>query len=206
MDWLRAYADHETPWDLRQITPPLAALLASGRVAELGVPPGSRVALPGCGRGHDVRAWARAGYRATGFDIVPDAIDEARALLRLNLADDEEIDAEVLCRDVLGLGAEFGAAFDLVYDYTCFCAVPPHLRPTYGREIAAIVRPGGLWLGLAYPMDPGLAGADGPPHLVRGDDLEAALGDGFAAVAEFPAERSVIRRIGAERWFVRRRV
>ena len=30
--------------------------------------------MPGCGTGHDVRAWARAGFRAFGFDIAPSAI------------------------------------------------------------------------------------------------------------------------------------
>jgi SAM-dependent methyltransferase len=205
MDWLRAYADHQTPWDLRQVTPPLEALLGSGRLAELGIAPGSRVAVPGCGRGHDLRAWARAGYRVTGFDIVPAAVAEARQLLAWNTRPDEELEVEVLCRDVLGLGLEFAGRFDLVYDYTCFCALPVHLRPAYGREVAAIVRPGGLWLGLAFPLDPARVGSEGPPHLVRPDDLETALGAGFARLGEFPAERSVLRRQGAEHWFVRRR-
>lgn len=202
MDWARRYDDRHTPWDLRQVTPPLEHLLASGQLRDLGLREGARVAVPGCGRGHDLRAWARAGHRVTGFDIVPTAVAEARELLELN-GHGEEV--EVLCRDVLGLGAEFPGAFDLVYDYTCLCALPPHLRAAYGLEMARITKPGGLWLGLVFPTDPARAGRDGPPYLIRPEDLDRALDVGFAALAEFPAERSVLQRQGAERWFVRRR-
>lgn len=207
MDWARRYADQSTPWDLRRITPPLASLLASGRLAALGHGEGGRVAVPGCGRGHDLRAFAQAGYRVTGFDIVPAVVAEARALLALNRVGAEESLAEVHCRDVLGVGGEYPAAFDVVYDYTCFCALPPHLRSAYGREVAALLRPGGIWLGLAFPLDPARTGKDGPPYLIRPEDLEASFGPaGVEAEVDFPAEGSVLARAGAERWFVRRRI
>jgi len=207
MDWARRYADQSTPWDLRRVTPPLGALLASGRLGALGHGEGGHVAVPGCGRGHDLRAFAAAGYRVTGFDIVPAVVAEARELLRLNRTNDLGIVAEVQCRDILGIGAEFGAAFDVVYDYTCFCALPPHLRGAYGREVAAMLRPAGIWLGLAFPLDPARTGKDGPPHLIRPEDLETAFGPaGIEAEVDFPAEGSVLARAGAERWFVRRRI
>lgn len=207
MDWARRYADHSTPWDLRRITPPLASLLASGRLDQLGHGAGGRVAVPGCGRGHDLRAFAAAGYRVTGFDIVPEVVAEARALLRWNRANADEVRADVQCRDILGIGAEFAAAFDVVYDYTCFCALPPHLRSAYGREVGALLRPGGIWLGLAFPLDPARTGQDGPPHLIKPEDLEASFGPaGVRSEADFPAEGSVLARAGAERWFVRRRI
>lgn len=203
MDWRRAYTDHDTPWDLRQPTPPLEALLRSGRLGELGVGADAVVAVPGCGRGHDVRLWARCGHPAVGFDIVPEVVAEARALLRWNGVDPAL--ASVHCRDLLGLGVEFGGRFDLVYDYTCLCALPPHLRRAYGREMAAIVKPGGAWLGLVFPMESLRPAGEGPPFVVRAADLEDALGSGFTAVADFPAERSVPQRAGMERWFFRRR-
>ncbi len=207
MDWARRYADQSTPWDLRRITPPLAALLESGRLDALGHGAGGHVAVPGCGRGHDLRAFAGAGYRVTGFDIVPSVVAEARALLELNRTNVDEVRAEVHCRDILGIGAEFAARFDVVYDYTCFCALPPHLRTAYGREVGALLRSGGIWLGLAFPLDPARTGQDGPPHLILPEHLEASFGPaGLQAEVDFPAEGSVLARAGAERWFVRRRV
>ncbi|MBK8978443.1 MAG: methyltransferase domain-containing protein [Planctomycetes bacterium] len=200
MDWQQAYASDDTPWDLRQVTPPLAALLASPAPATWGIAERSRVAVPGCGRGHDLRAWARAGHRVTGFDVAPEAVREARTLLRLNRVDG----VDVLCRDALEPGPEHIGAFDVVYDYTCLCALAPGLRSRYGGAVAALLRPGGVWLGLVYPLAP--AGhAERPPYRLDAAAVTAALGAGFERVAERDPEHSVPRRRGHERWFVHRR-
>ena len=203
MDWHRAYADGHTPWDLLQPTPPLEHLLRSGRLAELGVPTDGRIAVPGCGRGHDVRALARAGYRVTGFDVVPAVVDEARQLLTINGVDPER--AEILTRDVLGLDPDFDGAFDLVYDYTCFCALAPHLRAAYGGAVARLLRPGAIWLGLVFPMAPG-GYVERPPFRIEAGAVAAALGGAFAPVASFPAVASVPERSGLESWAVFRRL
>lgn len=204
MDWQQAYAAGETPWDLRAITPPLRALLASGVLTQLGMPASARVLVPGCGRGHDLRAWATAGHRVTGIDITPEVVAEARALLAWNRAPH----VAVLCRDLLGIGGEFEGGFDVAYDYTCFCALPPHLRASYAREMAAVLEPGGLWVGLVFPMRPHPRpdGAAGPPYLVRVEDLRAAFVDRFEPVVDLDAEFSVPQRAGKERWYVWRRV
>ncbi len=203
MDWQDRYLSRETPWDLRRITPPLEHLLRSGRLADWGVPEGARVLVPGCGRGHDLRAWRRAGFQVVGIDIVPEAVREARALLRLNGFEDG---VEVLCRDVLGLGEsdEHSAAYDLVFDYTCLCALQPHLRGLYAAALARMVRPGGLWLGLVFPLAPAGYG-ERPPFRLTPADVEAVFGRWFEAVTDVDAVGSVLERQGHERWFVRRR-
>lgn len=204
MDWQQRYDTGDTPWDLRGVTPPLEALLASGRLRELGVPDRADVAVPGCGRGHDLRAFANVGHAVTGFDIAPGVVLEARRLLALNLVRG----AQVHCRDVLGLSGEFAQRFDLVYDYTCFCALTPYLRAAYAREVAAILRDRGVFLALAFPMPPFTGRADGgagPPHLVRREDLFAAFEADHEFLADFDAEHSAPSRAGFERWFAFRR-
>ncbi len=196
MDWQRAYAEATTPWDLRQMTPPLVRLLDSGRLRDLGLPDRARVAVPACGRGHDVRAWAWAGHDVTGFDVVPEVVAEARELLRLNRA----FGPQVLCRDVLGIGDEFTSAFDVVYDYTCFCALPPYSRARYAREMARVLRPRGLWVALAFPLDARIGHPDRPPYAIGAHAIADALADHFEPVASFEAEDSVPARRGAERW------
>ncbi len=201
IDWHEAWAQGQTPWDLLAPSPPLLRLLEGGALARLAIPTGARVALPGCGRGHDLRAFARHGFVATGFDVVPAAVEEARALLALN-----QVDAEVLCRDVLGLLPEFASAFDLVYDYTCYCALPLHLRDAYGAVVAGLLRPGGVCLHLAYPMRADVAGAPGrQPFLVTEADVRRSFGPHLQLVEQFAPEASVPRRAGAERWFVWRK-
>ncbi len=57
------------PWDKGAPSPGLVDFLG----AHPGLARGS-VCVPGCGTGHDVRTWARAGFGAFGYDIAPSAI------------------------------------------------------------------------------------------------------------------------------------
>ena len=204
MDWHSRWQDRNTPWDLAQVTPPLTHLLRESTLRSCGLPEVASVAVPGCGRGHDLRAFAGQGHRVTGFDIVPEAVDEARELLRLNRVDEGEEPGQVrvLCRDVLGLGPEHQRAFDLVYDYTCFCAMPVHLRPVYVEAMARLLRRDGLFLHLAFPMDEARAGVDGPPHLIRPEHLEQVFPKRFEPLIDFEPIQSAVPRLGAERWFL----
>jgi SAM-dependent methyltransferase len=199
-DWDSLYRANDTGWDLRGVTPPLQALLDRGFLATLGLPKRPRVLVPGCGRGHDVRALAAAGCDVTGVDISPTACAELRSLLALN-----RVEARVLCRDLLGLLPELAGSIDLVYEYTCFCAIPIHLRPAYAAAMAGVLAEGGMWLGLVYPMRPENAGKGGPPFLVTEPDLRETLGRHFVLDEGFEPQQSTERRRGAERWFLGRK-
>jgi SAM-dependent methyltransferase len=195
-DWEQLYRSGDTGWDLQGVTPPLRALIEAGGLRRLGLGAGSRVAVPGCGRGHDLAAFAELGMQVTGFDISPTAVAQARAnLARADAA------AKVLCRDVLGLLPEFERAFDLVYDYTCLCALPPRQRADYAQVVAGILAPGGHLLALVYPMRADRAGEGGPPYLVTEEQLRALFDPRLEPAGSFAAERSLERREGAERWY-----
>jgi len=208
-NWEARWREGRTPWDLRGITPPLQALADEGFFARLALPPPSgdpaprhRVVVPGCGRGHDLRVFAALGYRVVGVDVVPQAVREARRLLRLNGVTS---DVEVLCRDVLGLESAHHEAYSLAYDYTCFCALPHVLRGTYGRIIAGLLRPGGVLLHLAFPMMPDRDPRTGPPFRILEADMRAAFGPHLTLEQRLPAARSTPERKGFEEWFVWRK-
>ena len=207
MDWHSRWAERQTPWDLQQITPPLEHLLRERTLTDHGLRPEARIAVPGCGRGHDLRAFAARGHRGVGFDLVSEAVAEARSLLELNGVEEGEEpgQAQVFCRDVLGLGPEQEGQFDLVYDYTCFCALPPHLRATYAGGMARILGENGLFLLLAFPMHESRTGKDGPPLLITPEHLEEAFSPHFELLSDFDPIQSAVSRLGAERWYLWRR-
>ena len=60
------------PWEKGEPSPGLVDFLSAHPELKRG-----RVAVPGCGTGHDVRAFAAAGFAASGFDIAPSAISQA---------------------------------------------------------------------------------------------------------------------------------
>jgi SAM-dependent methyltransferase len=155
-----------------------------------------RVAVPGCGRGHDARLLARHGYRVTAFDFAAAAVTEAQ-----RLAAAEGVPVTVEQRDVFALGRDYAGAFDGVWEYTCFCAIDPARRDEYARALHAILRPGGLLLACFYPVR---AGDDGPPFPVSRGDIDRVLAGRFTVLRAGPPGRSVERRRQLE-WLVEAR-
>jgi len=117
--WEGLYAARQDGWELGEPAPALVQRLDAG----LPLPPGTRVAVPGAGRGHDARLLARRGYQVTGFDFAEAAVREAR-----RLAEEEGVRVAFERRDVFSLATDYGGAFDAVWEYTCFCAIDPARR------------------------------------------------------------------------------
>jgi len=215
--WEELYADGNDGWELREPAPPLVAWLAGGgRFVISGGPemapalppsadaPGAsalppsgdapRVAVPGCGRGHDARLLAKWGYQVVGFDFAEAAITEARAR-----AAAEGSAARFERRDVFTLGDDHVEAFDAVWEYTCFCAIDPARRADYVEVVRAVLKPGGALLGCFYPLR---EGGDGPPFPVTLVEVERLLAPGFRVRESHPPAASAERRRGLE-WLIR---
>jgi len=176
--WNARYEKGEDGWELGAPAPPLARILRETP------PPRGRVAVPGCGRGHDVALWEKHGYDAVGFDFSERAVAQATRAGR-----------RVLPRDVFVLGQEFPRGFDLVWEYTCFCAIDPTRRREYVDVLARILRKGGELLALFYPLK---EAGGGPPFPVDRSEIESLLGRHFRIEsAECPSD-SVERRRGLE--------
>jgi methyl halide transferase len=190
--WDGLYAGGHDGWELGAPAPPLEAWLDAG-----GAFPASqgsaRLAVPGCGRGHDARLLARRGHRVWAFDFAEAAVSVAA---RLAAADGVAVSVER--RDVFTLPRDFAGAFDGVWEYTCFCAIDPARREEYAQVLHAILRPGGLLLACFYPLR---EGTGGPPFPISRDDIARALDGRFEVLDAGEPARSVARRRGLE-WLV----
>jgi SAM-dependent methyltransferase len=190
--WQGLYRAGQDGWELGEPAPALAAWLEGGgafAAGEAGRP--ARVAVPGCGRGHDARLLARLGYRVWGVDFAPAAIAQAGAL-----AEADGLAVHFEQRDVFTLPRDRAGFFDGIWEYTCFCAIDPARREEYVAALHAALRPGGLLLACFYPLR---EGTDGPPFPVAADEIERLLAGGFDVRAAGPPARSVERRRGLER-------
>src|SRR5436305_15332697 len=66
--WEDRYQSGDMPWEKGAPSPGLVDFLAAHPKL-----PGGTVCVPGCGTGHDVRAWAAAGFKVFGYDIATSA-------------------------------------------------------------------------------------------------------------------------------------
>jgi SAM-dependent methyltransferase len=185
--WEDLYARGADGWELGAPAPPLVDFFVGARLD------GTRVAVPGCGRGHDARFLASLGYETVGFDFSPAALAAARAL-----AAREASAARFEARDVFTLGRELPRAFDGVWEYTCYCAIDPRRRAEYVASLAGAVRAGGWLLACFFPLHG--AGA-GPPFPVSAAEVRRVLPPAFRIERAFAPVRSARGRQGRE-WMV----
>ena len=178
--WDDLYRENTMPWDKGSPAPPLLEWIER-HPGELA----GRVLVPGSGLGHDVRALAAvAGItEVVGLDLSPTAV-------RLASAHPTAGCETYLTGDLFALGAEHHAAYDWVWEHTCYCAIDPELRGDYVRAVHAALRPGGSLLAVFYldPYDDDHRPGGGPPH---GCTLEE-LSERFEHTGHFSIEESFV--------------
>src|SRR5262249_46473670 len=98
-----------------------------------------RVCIPGCGTGHDARAWAAAGFTAFGFDIAPSAVRHSTQ---------KTVAAALSAKFQIGdfLHDEPPFQFDWIFEHTLFCAIQPNEREEYVRAVPRWLKPHGQYL------------------------------------------------------------
>lgn len=188
--WDTRYSAGRTPWDLGRVPPALERYLA----AHPGQ--GARVLIPGCGSGYEVAAFAAAGYDVTAIDFSRPAVLRARANVGPQLAP-RIVEADFFTYDFPR------APFDLVYERTFLCALPPELWRKLVARTAQLLAPGGILAGLYYFDEQG----DGPPYGLAPDEPATLFDPHFLRVADhaIPATESLPLFAGRERWQERRR-
>lgn len=191
--WEGLYQSGQAGWDIGGPAPPLARWLAEPQA----LAPGSRVAVLGCGLGHEALLFARAGHRVAGFDFAPRAVSAARAR-----AAAEGLAVTFEQADIFSLGDRYAGAFDLVVEHTCYCAIDPLRRPEYVGLVHRLLASGGQLVGLFYCHGrPG-----GPPFTTCREELERLFGACFSLFRLELAPDSVPSRANQELFALMRKL
>ncbi|WEW60429.1 S-adenosylmethionine-dependent methyltransferase [Emydomyces testavorans] len=184
--WDDLWQESVTPWDRGSHNPALEDALVQKR-AFLGprVIPAERegepvqrkkALVPGCGRGVDVFLLASFGYDAYGLEYSKTAFEECLKEMA-KYGEGGQVparNAEVGSGKVKFLQGDFfkddwlkeaglkEGDFDLIYDYTFFCALNPTLRPQWALRNARLLAPSprGNLICLEFPTtkDPATSG------------------------------------------------
>lgn len=187
--WNSLYLKDETPWEFEGIPDNLKEFLKmQGK--------GAKVLLPGCGSGHEIKAFAEAGYEVTAIDFAPFAVDRARRMVGPELA------KRVLLGDFFQHDFP-GESFDLVYERAFACSLPPDRRAAYRDRLAQLVKYRGLLIGYYYYNQPVLDA--GPPYGFPWGSADELFARYFLLVKDKPVHDSVPLFAGRERWQERRR-
>ena len=181
-DWEALYQANDTFWDHGEASPGLVDYLAANSSLPLG-----QALVPGCGRGHDARALAQAGWAATGLDLAPSSVPLAK-----RLADEERLTIDYRIGDFLS--DEPHKLFDLVFEHTLFCAIPPVRRDDYVQALRRWLKPGGLYLAVNYMIT---EDTGEPPFSTTTAELDERFGEPFELLRRW-TPRSYESREGKE--------
>ena len=182
--WELDYQRGGDGWDLGGPNPVFRNLLSSGEI-----PPGQMIVVCS-GRGHDAREFAKHGFQVTAVDFSRTAAQEMERL------SDSDAPVVILQQDLFTLPAQFDGSFDYMLEYTCYCAIDPHRRAEFADLAARLLKPGGLYISLAYPVS---QHTGGPPFAVSVPEVLRLFQErGFRLMERRMPSDSAPARRGAE--------
>jgi len=178
--WDARYASGETPWDFHGVPAALKDFLET--------PQAGSVLIPGCGSAYEVRVFDEAGWKVAAIDFSPVAVERARSELG-------PLSNRVLQDDFFK--HDFGSQrFDLIYERTFLCALPPDLWPVYIKRMRQLLVPNGKLAGVFLYGDQ----ADPPPYPLTSAKATDLLGKNFSLIKTSPVTDSLPLFAGNERW------
>ena len=141
----------DIPWNIESPPDSIRTLVDSGWVS-----PCDAVDL-GCGAGNYAIWLASKGFRMTGLDLSPNAID-----LAIALAAQKGVECRFVARDMTGAVEELDNAFDFAYDWEVLHHVFPDNREQYVMNVHRMLRAGGKYFSLCFSEnDPPSFGGNG---------------------------------------------
>ena len=178
--WDARYASGETPWDFHGVPAALNAFLKTSQAGS--------VLIPGCGSAYEVRAFDEAGWKVTAIDFSPVAVERARS--ELGPLANRVVQGDFFKHD-------FGSQrFDVIYERTFLCALPPDLWPAYVKRMIQLLRPNGKLAGIFLYGDQ----AEPPPYPLTPAKASGLLGKNFSLIKTLPVTDSLPLFAGDERW------
>ena len=187
-NWDSYYDTNQDGWDLGGPTPVFKRLASSTRFA-----PGRMLVL-GAGRGYDAREFSRHGFQVTAIDFASNAVSEMKRLA------EPDAPVEILQQDFFTFPSEYDALFDYILEYVFFCAIDPKRRNEYADVVTRLLKPSGLFIDLAYPLD---NRKEGPPFGFSDQELLDLFDQhGLKLLSREKPEDSISRRKNAEELFI----
>lgn len=178
--WDIRFAAGKTPWDCHGVPDRLKAYLSRTE-------PG-RALIPGCGSAYEVAAFHAAGWSATAIDFSPVAVERAKGLLG-------SLGEFVVCGDFFKHPLD-ELSFDVIYERTFLCALPPTMWQDYAARMRQLIRPGGKLVGFFLYGEE----SEPPPYPLTTTQAAELFERDFILTKDEVATDSLPVFAGKERW------
>ena len=141
--WENLYLTENAAWDLKSPTPVFVRIIKEKKIIK-----GGKLLILGSGYGYDAVEAAKAGFDVTAVDFSSSA-----NLFAGNLAARSNVKMEFITSDFFDLKEKYSSHFDAIYDYVTYCALEPGRREKYAVLITTLLKPGGKFIALWFPVE-----------------------------------------------------
>ena len=111
----------------------------------------------------------------------------------LNSAKKKNVNLNIICEDIFNLEKLYNAQFDIVLEYTCYCAIDPNKRTNYIHMVNCILKPFGKFVGILFPISKEL-NQHGPPFNVDIKNTISMFSQYFSLVKKEKSALSIEKR------------
>ena len=140
--WERSYRSGEMGWDIGRSTPIFDQWIKTCKEPLL-------ICVLGAGNGWDAIHFASRGHAVTAVDFSESAVKNMQSSV-----EKYRIKIDIRHMDIFNLHQMFTNHFDVVLEYTCFCAIDPLRRRDYLEMVYDILKPNGeLFATLPYDLN-----------------------------------------------------
>ncbi len=169
--WREKWAKGDIAFHQREANPALV-----DNLAKLGLPQGSRVFVPLCGKTRDIAWLLSQGYRVCAAELVETAVEQLFDELGMVPVITAEgagrhyraADVDIFVGDLFALSAAALGAVDAVYDRAALVALPPDMRERYAAHLSELTHAAAQLL-VTFVYDQSLM--SGPPFSVSRDEV-----------------------------------
>jgi len=190
--WEEAYVADDMGWDLGGPTPVFKAWIQTE-------PSPLNICILGAGNGWDAIEFTQSGHKVTAVDFAESAVKNMK-----NAAITNKVEFTILHCDIFNIDDFYFQKFDVVLEYTCFCAIDPSQRINYIQLVNNLLKPGGRFVGLLFPTDK-LPSDGGPPFAVNIDNTLSQFQNHFTLEKRQEHELSISPRKGREEFIILRK-
>ena len=184
--WDKKYLLNESQWDIGEPTPIFVDWFQKNKEKK-------KILVPGCGKGHDAFFLAKLGHDVYALDFAQEAVD-----YMIRYARKHDVHINILNKNIFDMKEYYGQ-FDIVLEYTFFCAIPVDSRQEYIKTIFDLLNDNGKLIGIFLPIKKNLD-EGGPPFGVYLPEVLNMFKNYFKIIQCYESALSIKPRLGNEKF------
>ena len=183
--WERSYQSDEMGWDLGESTPIFNQWIKTCKEP-------LSICVLGAGNGWDALHIAQQGHVVTAVDFAASAVKNMQIA-----SENNSLDIDICQMDIFDLNKVYTNHFDVVLEYTCFCAIDPSKRRDYLKIVRHILKYKGKLVGILFPTDKSPSAA-GPPYAIDVEQTIILISEYLSLIKREIPTLSIQPRVGRE--------